>query len=505
MIPRFLLISAVTSVLLLISNNVVSSGNPDCPRPCRCDKLRKEVFCIGKELINLPLGIPTDTKKLMLQNNKLVNSPDLDYILSTLTILKKLELSNNSLTAFPKNIPASVATITMKDNTIRFIGKNSLANLKNLRELYLDNNRITNQGLSSSAFIGAENLETLSLQRNSLSHFPRGLPESVRNLHFKQNRISSIAAGTMDQLQKVISLDLSYNKLSSSSIESEAVKSMTGLKYLDMSYNLFTFIPPRLPANMTDLILSHNKISAISMDAYSQERMRSLKGLYKLKNLDLSFNILKNIEPNSFDDLSSLKTIILHDNPWQCDCYLRYLMNWLVEADVLVTMESNTFCFTPEVFYHVTLDSLDEESLDCNGIQTPKVNVSSSENAIAISWLINEGTNPSYEKYLVLCGELMCDNCSRKQITADINGGKISYVTSAVDSYDIFPLEYRHVGGGRANIEIVNLKSNTLFAICLMTSSDKVDSIELMSCELAKTKKSLSTLTTERRNPNQYV
>ena len=65
-----------------------------CPDLCRC-QARGRVYCNGKNLDTVPYGIPADTEYLYLQNNRIVNSPELNERLSMLPQLERVMLFNN--------------------------------------------------------------------------------------------------------------------------------------------------------------------------------------------------------------------------------------------------------------------------------------------------------------------------------------------------------------------------------------------------------------------------
>lgn len=475
------------TILLIVATIAPTSASSACPHQCRCDRSRKTVYCIRKELLDLPLGIPLDTKTLFLQNNKLVNSPTLDSILSSLTSLTKLDLTNNSLTSFPKNLPPSLVWISMVDNDIKYVGSQSLGRLSRLTTLKLDNNSITNQGLSPSAFRGAENLRTISLKWNRLTSLPEGLPGGLRFAHFGFNTISSISLTAARDLTQVTSMYLNNNELTSKSFGKDALRQLKQLQYIDLSHNKLTYVPEGLPRNLTQLFLSHNLIKSINAPALGQEKSMSLAGLTFLENLDLSYNRLRGVKPGSFSSLISLRTVILYENPWQCDCHLKYLKSWLSESRVLMTMDSNTICFTPDAFQGVTLRSLDHVSLTCSSKQAPEYNISISPRSLILSWLISDSNYPDYVEYNAFCGVPKCENCSQREIIDSAVREEYTYVSSIVKSYDLFPTDYTDAENGYARIAINKRKPGQLYIVCLMGSYKDIDELTVEDCKFVKT------------------
>lgn len=477
-------IQTATLVLIVLLAKVSnSSQTQQCPRQCRCDPFRNTVYCMDKGLINLPMGIPTTTRRLYLQNNELVNSHDLDYILGTLTSLEKLELTNNSLTAFPKTLPPSIEWISMKRNNIRYIGRDAILYLKKLAELYLDHNAITNRGLLSSALVGGETLHTLSLQENKLTSVPSGLPKTIRSLHLNRNRISSVPRNSLEPLKNIVNLDLHHNSITTSSIEENAFSALTTLRYLDLSNNDLERVPSGLPESLTELFLHHNNIELINSLPYEKVSRLSMN-LPLLRHLDLSHNLLKRVQPESLDNFYNLKTVVLHNNPWQCDCDLRYLKRWLKRTNAFLTTESNTTCNTPLDIQGVPLRSLDEESLKCLTIVMPKINTIPYANSIAVSWSLSDGSNPLYTKYSVLYGK--CENCTQRDINRDIN--RKEHFSSRASAYELYPLDSSMVEGDVATINISDIESATSYLICLIKSTQDIAKVTVDNCSIIPTK-----------------
>lgn len=84
MVPRW--VPVVASIL-----TSVAAG---CPDLCRCPG-RGRVYCNEKQLTTVPYGIPSDTKILYLQDNNIINSPEVNQRLSSLPMLEKLFLYRN--------------------------------------------------------------------------------------------------------------------------------------------------------------------------------------------------------------------------------------------------------------------------------------------------------------------------------------------------------------------------------------------------------------------------
>uniref|UniRef100_H2YIX6 LRRCT domain-containing protein n=1 Tax=Ciona savignyi TaxID=51511 RepID=H2YIX6_CIOSA len=323
-----------------------------CPRHCRCDR-RNNVYCNEKGFTYVPYGIPVQTHSLYLYRNNVTNGPTTNSNLEQLVNLRKLDMHHNDLKSFPIGLPSTLQLIYFQKNDIKYIGRNSLNGLSNLNELHLDENNITNKGLSPVAFKDATSLMELVLTNNLLTAVPEGLPASLRVLRLDNNMIQHVSINSLRPLTRLIRLDLSANAIQQTFVEPRAFSGLIRLQTLDISSNQLAQIPKDLPDNLEELLLSLNRIEYLfstSSDAHG-----SLRGLASLSKLDLSSNMLKSVQTGTFDGLARLRTCELQNNPWQCDCYLTYLKQWLQSTQATLSGERNTLCASPSAFSGVTL------------------------------------------------------------------------------------------------------------------------------------------------------
>lgn len=445
-----------------------------CPHMCRCDK-RNTVYCNERQMDLIPYGIPEDTQTLHLQINNITNGVNVDDVLSRLSHLTKLDLHQNKLTSVPKNLPATLRYADFRNNDIRYVGKNSLAGLTSLTELHLDGNSIENQGLSHLAFDSTIKLEVLVLSGNKLKQFPEYLPASLLVLRLENNAIDVISKTATQRLSNVINLDLSQNALVQTRIFPDALRALTSLVTLDMSRNQLTEIPVNLPETVEELMLSENKIKFIYSD--DGPTHGSLKALRKLQRVDLSSNLLKSVEYSSFSFLS-LRSIELQENPWQCDCYLRYLKRWLSSDSSTLSSESNIRCHSPSAFSRVTLNSIDEEALTCDSRSnirqmTTVYNVSSTGFNLLIKGF-REMPDPPFIKRSLLYGPLKCGNCS----VASLSGEAVTHLKkySTQDLSTAIMLNPVNISA-----KVDRLFPDTNYGVC-MFDSEQSDDFDVSQC-----------------------
>ena len=170
----------------------------------------------------------------------------------------------------------------------------------NIRVLDLSNNHITQ--LEDNAFAKYEFLEVLHLHNNSLS---------------------KLEVRVFGRLHNVMYLDLSFNSLEE--IPTLAFQDLKSLSTLSLLGNRITSLPAdafNSLSRLTNLFLSGNHLFSIHPRAFT--------GLRSLQVLELQNNALTQLRNSSFDFFgTSLREVKLYNNPWFCDCNLRWLIHWL--------------------------------------------------------------------------------------------------------------------------------------------------------------------------------
>ncbi|XP_073449613.1 podocan isoform X3 [Aquarana catesbeiana] len=268
-------------------------------------------------------------RELYLQHNLLTNDGMNNETFGKLTRLEYLDLSSNGLTHVPSGLPRNIVILHLEKNNIRSIAVDVLTQIKNLEYLLLHNNRLRARGIHPSAFQGLKKLHTLHMYNNLLEKVPGGLPRRVKTLMLLHNQITGISKDDFNTTYFIEDLNLSYNKIMSSSVHKEAFRKLRLLKTLDMSGNKLKSVPYGLPKNLEILKLKENEISSIPQD--------TLAGMSKLKELYLSFNKLKisSIYTGAWAELSSLQLLDLSTNQ------LSYVPSDLPESLEYLYLQSN--------------------------------------------------------------------------------------------------------------------------------------------------------------------
>ncbi|XP_022073315.1 podocan [Acanthochromis polyacanthus] len=247
-------------------------------------------------------------RSVYLHNNKLTDAGLPDSMFNASNNLEILTMSSNFLRVVPKNLPSTLYRLHLKNNKLEKIPAGAFDNLSNLRELYLQNNLLSNEGMDNETFSQLSSLECLDLSNNNLSVVPKGLPRNLVLLHLEKNSIQSIPGDALTSVRNLEYLLLHNNKLRSRSIHPAAFQGLKKLHTLHMYNNLLERVPRGLPRRAKTLMLLHNSISEIGRN--------DLALLYTLTELNLSYNKLTSpkMHREAFRKLRVLETLDLSGN-----------------------------------------------------------------------------------------------------------------------------------------------------------------------------------------------
>ncbi|XP_026160460.1 podocan isoform X2 [Mastacembelus armatus] len=253
-------------------------------------------------------GYKPKLRSVYLHNNKLTDAGLPDDMFNASDNLEILTLSSNFLRVVPKNLPSTLYRLHLKSNKLEKIPLGAFDKLPNLRELYLQNNILSNEGMDNHTFSHLSSLECLDLSNNNLSIVPKGLPRNLVLLHLEKNSIRSIPGDALTSVRKLEYLLLHNNKLRSRSIHPAAFHGLKKLHTLHMYNNLLERVPRGLPRRAKTLMLLHNSISEIGRN--------DLALLYTLTELNLSYNKLTSLKVHreAFRKLRMLEILDLSGN-----------------------------------------------------------------------------------------------------------------------------------------------------------------------------------------------
>ncbi|KAM3911113.1 uncharacterized protein RB166_019823 [Leptodactylus fuscus] len=264
------------------------------------------------------------------------------HVFSHVSSLEFLDLSSNKMHYVPMALRKlhNVTRLSLENNYIAAIGKNSFKYQQSLEDLNLRRNRIW--AIHDEAFGQLKKLSVLNLGHNSISHLPNRLFSGLDEL-----RIMYL------QANKIEAINCSFNRL----------------------------------VQLKKLHLNNNRLRHITQNAFS-----SMK---QLQLLQLNKNNLTSLPSHLFSRMPKLKGVFLSHNPWSCECSMAWIANWMVTYEGTIQGLNCVFAMsyrtTSEVFTHNGVvciqDNMDEEDicLESSVDSAPELTVYSNLVAVLLS------------------------------------------------------------------------------------------------------------------------
>lgn len=245
-------------------------------------------------------------------------------------------------------------------------------------------------GLSTVPDKLSSEIQSINLSGNTLHSLPSKAFDSVGlvNLHkiyLRECGITELHKDAFEGLQILIELDLSHNRIHT--IHSGTFRDNVRLRLLYMSHNPMTKLEDGLFTNMTFLQtvdMSDCRLSHIGHKTFNN--------VPNLQHLMLNGNNLVHMKVAAVESLRRLISLVLHNNPWRCDCHLKAFRNWTIEKNLYVHPTSCAepphlalrywneispleFACKPQISYPPvgkTIEALEEEvTLSCKVVGNP--------------------------------------------------------------------------------------------------------------------------------------
>uniref|UniRef100_A0A8C2BMF3 Slit homolog 1 protein n=1 Tax=Cyprinus carpio TaxID=7962 RepID=A0A8C2BMF3_CYPCA len=156
------------------------------------------------------------------------------------------------------------------------------------------------------------------------------LPQ-LRKINFSNNKITDIEEGTFEGASGVNELILTSNRLES--VHYSMLKGLGGLR---------------------TLMLRSNKISCVNNSSFT--------GLSSVRLLSLYDNLITSMSLGAFDTLHSLSTLNLLANPFNCNCHLAWLGEWLRKKRIVT---GNPRCQSPYFLKEIPIQDVAVQDFAC--------------------------------------------------------------------------------------------------------------------------------------------
>ncbi|XP_073858329.1 leucine-rich glioma-inactivated protein 1 isoform X6 [Macaca fascicularis] len=137
-------------------------------------------------------------------------------------------------------------------------------------------------------------------------------------------------------------------------------------------------IPRTVPPDVISLLFTSNSFDVISDDAFiglphleylfiENNNIKSIsrhtfRGLKSLIHLSLANNNLQTLPKDIFKGLDSLTNVDLRGNSFNCDCKLKWLVEWLGHTNATV---EDIYCEGPPEYKKRKINSLSSKDFDC--------------------------------------------------------------------------------------------------------------------------------------------
>ncbi|XP_034972581.2 nyctalopin, partial [Zootoca vivipara] len=359
-----------------------------CPTSCVCTQERScAILCDRAGFTQIPKEFPCEAYSINLDKNSIKFLAERAF--GTLPSLRSLSLSHNNISFITPGAFKGLASLTelkMAHNEyIQYLHTRTFISLKRLARLDLADCNLYN--IPDRIFIELPALQELFCFQNNFKRIPgaiRGM-ENLTHVYLEKNKIEAVAYNSLLGLTQLKYLNLQDNRISV--IHDRAFQYCQKLEYLYLNDNVLSDLPDNcfdglrrlnmlnlggnLLRNVSNtwfqdqlelevLYLDRNRISHIEEGAF--------ENLIGLVSLHLNSNNLTTLPFSVFQPVYFLGRLYLFRNPWECDCRIEWLKEWMENyrlvrdipcaspssvagldlTDVSFERTPNGFCLDPE-------------------------------------------------------------------------------------------------------------------------------------------------------------
>ncbi|XP_061882292.1 slit homolog 2 protein isoform X4 [Entelurus aequoreus] len=197
---------------------------------------------------------------------------------------------------------------------------------------------------------------TVDCSNQKLSKIPDHVPQYTAELRLNNNEFTVLeATGIFKKLPQLRKINLSNNRITD--IEEGTFEGASGVNELILTSNRLENVHHRMLkglGGLRTLMLRSNRISCVSNSSFV--------GLSSVRLLSLYDNQITSMNPGAFDTLHSLSTLNLLANPFNCNCHLAWLGDWLRRKRIVT---GNPRCQSPYFLKEIPIQDVAVQDFAC--------------------------------------------------------------------------------------------------------------------------------------------
>ncbi|KAG5315415.1 ALS protein, partial [Pseudoatta argentina] len=344
-------------------------------------------------------GLPKDIEHLHMQKNRIVALPTASSQDLALPALRSLDLSSNGIDRIPSGTLADLPNLKKLNlgyNALRLLDDGVFDGLMGLEQLDLRCNRLVT--LHGRSFRPLKSLMDVNLRGNRVEVLrPDIFQENTRlqRIDLSRNNLAQIPHATFINTRDLRELYASHNTLTELP---GSLHGLTALRVLDLSFNKLNILSPETLSSLSSLLelkLVKNHIRELREGAFD--------GLPRLSLIDLENNDLRVIERNAIRALPELQAVRLGRNrlqsiPSGAFTELPLLQSAELQENLIQEIASNAFINVPHLLFlnlsHNHLPDLEYvgleslHSLEVLDLSYNRLSRVSSDSLAAMEWLV---------------------------------------------------------------------------------------------------------------------
>ncbi|KAK3917655.1 Peroxidasin [Frankliniella fusca] len=249
-------------------------------------------------------------------------------------------------------------------------------------------------------------LQSVDLSNNPLQLLPRDAFRDVGlvNLHklfLRDCGIRELHQEAFSGLEILIELDLTANQIHT--LHPGTFRDNVRLRLLYLNRNPISSLPDGIFNNMT--FLQTVELSECQLTHVGHHAFQNVPNLQHLK---LDGNRLQHLQLQAVEPLARLVGLVLHNNPWRCDCHLRPLRDWAMERKLYT---KPTACAEPHKLHRKLWSELGSEEFACRPqIMAPPLGTVLEADADEVTLSCKVNGNPAPEVQWVFNSRVITNN-----------------------------------------------------------------------------------------------